>query len=73
MIDIALVSRVKALSIVDRLELIGVLWETFPATESSITETEKTLLNERLVDLETKPQDQSTSQEVLKRLQSALS
>lgn len=72
MLDAALLSNVQALSIADRFELMEVLWETFPVTELVITETEKSLLTTRLTDLENNPQNQSTSQEVLKRLQSTL-
>jgi putative addiction module component (TIGR02574 family) len=72
MLDAALLSNVQALNIADRFELMEVLWETFPVAERVVTEAEKNLLTNRLTDLESNPKNQSTSQEVLKRLQSTL-
>lgn len=68
MIDASLISQVKTLSPADRLELIGVVWETLPSTEAPVTEAEKKLLDSRLADTENNPDDQSPWSDVQARL-----
>lgn len=72
MVDASLISRVKALSPADRLELIGAVWETLLPAEAPVTDQEKALLDARLADLEGKPEDQSPWPEVQARLRREL-
>ena len=72
MLDESLILQVKTLSPSDRLELIGMLWETLSPSEIPLTEQEKKLLNSRLQDMEANPQDQSPWSEVKKRLETSL-
>jgi len=72
MVDAALLSRVKDLSAVERLELIGVVWETLSPNDVPVTTEEKILLDSRLNDLEKNPGDQSPWSEVRERLQRQL-
>lgn len=72
MVDAALISEVKALSVADRLELIGAVWETLSPNDTPITEEEKTLLDARLQDLEANPEKQSPWPEVQARLRRLL-
>ena len=73
MVDAALITRVKNLSAADRLELIGVVWETLSPAEVPITEAENTLFDARLADLEKNPDDQSPWSEIQARLRRLLS
>lgn len=72
MVDAALISRVKDLSAVERLELIGVVWETLSPNDVPVTDEEKILLDSRLDDLEKNPEDQSPWSEVRERLRRQL-
>ncbi|MGH8453132.1 MAG: addiction module protein [Nevskiales bacterium] len=72
MVDAALISRVRTLSAADRLELIGAVWETLSPADAPITEAEKSLLDARLADVESNPEDQSTWLEVQARLRHLL-
>lgn len=72
MIDAALISKVKTLSAVDRLELIGAVWSTLGPADVAVTDAEKFLLDARLADLEKNPQDQSPWPEVQARLKRQL-
>ncbi len=72
MVDAALISKVKALSAADRLELIGTVWETLSPEDTPVTEEEKAMLDARLQDLEANPADQSSWPEVQARLQRLL-
>lgn len=68
MIDAALMSQVKTLSVADRIELIGAVWETLSSNELPVSEEEKPLLDARLTDMEQNPEDQSPWPEVQARL-----
>ncbi|MGH8530973.1 MAG: addiction module protein [Nevskiales bacterium] len=72
MIDAALISKVKTLSVADRLELIGAVWDSLAANEAPVTESEKALLDARLADLTKNPADQSPWSEVQERLRRLL-
>lgn len=72
MLDTVLLSRVKTLSVADRLELLGQVWESFSPTEVPVTEEEKRLLDERLADLAQNPHHQSPWREVQARLRQRL-
>ena len=72
MVDAALISKVKTLSVAERLELIGAVWESFSGNDVPISEEEKALLDARLTDMETSPEDESAWSEVQVRLRSRL-
>ena len=73
MIDAALISKVKTLSPKDRLELIGVVWESLDQSTVSVSPAERELLDARLKDLEENPSDQSSWPEVKSRLRELVS
>ncbi|HXD32131.1 MAG TPA: addiction module protein [Pyrinomonadaceae bacterium] len=68
MIDDTLLARVSSLSPADRLELIGVVWDTLTPDDLPVTEAERALLDARLADMDCNPDDQSTWPEVKTRL-----
>jgi len=72
MINATLISQVKTLSVADRIELIGAVWETLSPSEVPVSEEEKVLLDVRLADMEQNPGDQSTWSEVQARLRQQL-
>lgn len=72
MINAALISQVKTLSVAERIELIGVVWETLSPEEIPASEEEKVLLDVRLANLEQNPEDQSPWSEVQARLRQQL-
>ena len=72
MVDTALISRVKTLSPAERLELIGAVWETLSPADAPVTAEEKALLDARLADLDSSPEDQSPWSEVEARLRRQL-
>lgn len=72
MINAALISQVKTLSVAERIELIGVVWETLSPEEILVSEEEKVLLDVRLANLEQNPDDQSPWSEVQARLRQQL-
>ena len=53
----------------DRLQLIEALWDTLSEADIPITPAERTLLDERLADLERNPDAQSPWSEVKARLE----
>ena len=72
MINDVLISQVRSLSIAERIELIGVVWETLPLSEVPVSTEEKVLLDARLADMEQNPDDQSPWSEVQVRLKQQL-
>ncbi|MDO9103448.1 MAG: addiction module protein [Methylovulum sp.] len=72
MINDVLISQVKTLSVAERIELIGVVWETLPSSEVLVSSEEKILLDARLADMEQNPDDQSPWSEVQVRLKQQL-
>ena len=64
MIDESLMARVIRLSAADRLELIGAVWDTLPHAELPVTDAEKALLDARLADMDSNPDDESPWSEV---------
>ena len=72
MINATLISQVKTLSVADRIELIGAVWETLSPSEVPVSEEEKVLLDVRLADMEQNPGNQSTWSEVQARLRQQL-
>jgi putative addiction module component (TIGR02574 family) len=53
----------------DRLELIGVVWDTLSPDDLPVTDAERALLDARLADMERNPEDQSPWPEVKARLE----
>ncbi|MDD5037184.1 MAG: addiction module protein [Methylococcaceae bacterium] len=72
MINDALISQVKTLSVAERIELIGVVWETLSPSEVPVSAEERALLDARLADMEQNPEDQSPWSEVQARLKRQL-
>lgn len=68
MIEAALLSQIKTLSAVDRIELLGAVWESLTPEEAPVTTEEKQLLESRLTDFQQHPSDQSPWREVQTRL-----
>ena len=62
----------RSLSIAERIELIGVVWETLSLSEVPVSTEEKVLLDARLADMEQNPDDQSPWSEVQVRLKQQL-
>jgi putative addiction module component (TIGR02574 family) len=55
MIDNALLEKIRNLEPADRLELIGVVWDSLSPTDLSLTDDERDLLDARLADMESNP------------------
>ncbi|MGQ0501955.1 MAG: addiction module protein [Panacagrimonas sp.] len=72
MIEAALLSQVKTLSVVDRIELLGAVWETLTPEDAPVTSEEKQLFDARLADLQKNPNDQSPWREVQARMKLSL-
>lgn len=72
MVSTALISQVKTLSVADRLELIGAVWATLSPSEAPATGDEIALLDARLADLESHPDDHEAWSEVQARLRRLL-
>jgi putative addiction module component (TIGR02574 family) len=69
MIDSALLERIQNLEPADRLELIGVVWDSLSQTDLPVTDAERALLDARLTDMESNPDDQSSWADVKERLE----
>ena len=52
MIDESLISKVVSLSPEDRLQLIGVVWDTLAPEDLPVTNAERALLDDRLAEME---------------------
>jgi putative addiction module component (TIGR02574 family) len=72
MIEAAMLSQVKTISAVDRIELLGVVWETLTPEDAPVTSEEKQLLDSRMADFQQKPNDQSPWREVQARMRRSL-
>ena len=72
MVSTALLSQVRTLSVADRLELIGALWETLSPGDTPVTHEEMALLDARLADLEANPGAHEDWPEVQARLRRLL-
>jgi len=64
-----LLAEALKLSPSDRLQLIATLWDTLSEEDIPVTTEERTLLDERLADLEKNPSAQSPWSEVKARLE----
>lgn len=72
MIDQALLTRVKSLSPSERLELIGVVWESLDVSDVPISEAERAILDSRIEDEANNPADVSPWPEAEARLRQRL-
>lgn len=72
MIDESLMEKIVSLEPADRLELIGVVWDSLSANDLPVTDAEKALLDARLADMESNPDDQSPWSDVKGRLERLL-
>ena len=72
MIDESLMARIVSLEPADRLELIGAVWDSLSPNDLPVTDAEKALLDARLADMESNPDDQSAWPEVKTRLERLL-
>jgi putative addiction module component (TIGR02574 family) len=72
MIDESLLAKVTSLSPADRLELIGAVWDTLSPDDLPMTEAERALLDDRLTDMESNPEDHSPWPEAKTRLERLL-
>ncbi|MGH9931986.1 MAG: addiction module protein [Pyrinomonadaceae bacterium] len=68
MIDESLLAKVSSLSPAERLELIGAVWDTLSPDDLPVTDAERALLDARLADIESNPDDQGPWPEVKARL-----
>jgi putative addiction module component (TIGR02574 family) len=69
MIDNALLEKIRNLEPADHLELIGVVWDSLSPTDLPLTDAERELLDARLADMESNPNDQSSWADVKIRLE----
>jgi putative addiction module component (TIGR02574 family) len=69
MIDESLLAKVASLSPADRLELIGAVWDTLSPDNLPATDAERALLDARLAEMDSNPEDQSPWPEVKARLE----
>lgn len=72
MIDESLMEKIVSLKPADRLELIGMVWDSLSANDLPVTDAERALLDARLADLEANPDDQSPWSDVKSRLERLL-
>jgi putative addiction module component (TIGR02574 family) len=72
MIDESLMAKIVSLDPVDRLELIDALWDSLSPNDLPVTDAEKALLDARLSEMESNPDDQSPWPEVKTRLERLL-
>jgi putative addiction module component (TIGR02574 family) len=72
MINDVLISQIRTLSVAERIELIGVVWETLLPNEVPVSAGEKNLLDARLTDMEHNPENKSLWSEVQARLKRQL-
>jgi len=72
MIDESLMEQIVKLKPAERLELIGVVWDSLSPEDLPVTEAERALLDARLADMESNPDDQSSWSDVKSRLERLL-
>jgi putative addiction module component (TIGR02574 family) len=72
MINEILMSQVRTLSVTERIELIGAVWETLAANEAPISAADMDLLDTRLADMGQNPEAHSPWPEVQARLKRQL-
>lgn len=72
MIEEFLLSKIKSLSPAERLELIGVVWQSLDLEDVPVTDAEKMVLDARIGDEATNPGDVSAWPEAEARLRQRL-
>jgi putative addiction module component (TIGR02574 family) len=72
MIDESLMEKIVSLNPADRLELIGAVWDSLSPNDLPVTQAERDLLDARLADMESNPDDRSPWPEVKTRLERLL-
>jgi putative addiction module component (TIGR02574 family) len=72
MIDQSLIAKVVSLSPEERLELIGAVWDSLSPNDLPVTDVERALLDSRIADMESNPEDQSSWLDVKTRLERLL-
>ena len=73
MIDESLMEQIVRLEPTERLELIEAVWDSLTQDDLPITEADRALLDARLADMESNPDDQSSWADVKSRLERLLS
>lgn len=69
MIDPTLIAKVNELSQAERLELIGVVWDSLSHGDLPVTDAEREMLDARLADADANPDAESPLSEVVSRLE----
>jgi putative addiction module component (TIGR02574 family) len=72
MINEPLMEQIVRLKPTERLELISAVWESLSPHDLPMTEAERALLDARLADMESNPNDQSSWDDVKRRLERLL-
>lgn len=72
MIDGPLMEQIVRLEPTERLELISAVWDSLSPRDLPLTESDRVLLDARLADIESNPNDQSSWEEVKRRLERLL-
>jgi putative addiction module component (TIGR02574 family) len=72
MIDESLMAQIVNLEPTQRLELIEAVWDSLSPDDLPISEAERALLDARLADMESNPDDQSSWSDVKRRLERLL-
>jgi len=72
MIDQSLIAKVVSLSPSERLEFIGAVWDSLSPEDIPVTNSEKALFDDRILDAENNPDDQSSWSDVQVRLRQLL-
>ena len=72
MSDTNLISKVKELTPAERLEFIEAVWETMGTEDVPVTAAERSLLDARIADARTNPDDESPWSDVRERLRRQL-
>jgi len=69
MLNVHLMEEIVRLEPTERLELISAVWESLSPSDLPLTESDKALLDARLADMELNPNDQSSWDDVKRRLE----
>ena len=72
MIDDSLMEQIVRLEPTQRLELVEAVWDSLSPADLPVTEGERALLDARLADMESNPDDQSSWADVKVRLERLL-
>jgi putative addiction module component (TIGR02574 family) len=69
MINEPLMEEISRLGPTERLELINAVWESLSPNKLPLTESDRALLDARLADMQLNPNDQSSWDDVKRRLE----